>query len=82
MQLHELSATGLFSELFDQDQEVITGGDTWTAQQLQGFLNNTFYLIGKYGGYYNGFDYNGFFKSLEKYGFYGPDISLPNGGKK
>ncbi len=81
MQLRELIETDLFNELSDQEQEVVAAGDKISTQQLQAFLNNVFGQIGKYGGYYNGFDYAGFFKGLEKYGFYGPDSSAPGGSK-
>ena len=79
MKIHDLHETDLFQELSDQEQEVVAGGETWDQNKLQGFLNDTFALIGQYGGFYNNFDYQGFFKSLEQYGFYGPDSSSIGG---
>ena len=79
MQIHDIDETDLFQELSDQEQEVVAGGDTWDLPKLQAFWNYTFGLIGQYGGFTNGFDYKGFYKSLEQYGFYGPDSSAIGG---
>lgn len=79
MQVDKMSKADLFKELSDQEQEVIAGGETWSTQKLQSFLNGVFAEIGKYGGFYNGFDYTGFFNSLQKNGYL--DSSSPGGSK-
>lgn len=77
MKLNELLETDLFKELSDQEQEVVAGGETWSSEQLQGFLNGVFAEIGRNGGFYNNFDYWGFFTTLQQNGAL--DSSSPGG---
>lgn len=74
MKLNELLETDLFKELSDQEQEVVAGGETWTAEVLQSFLNGVFAELGRN---YVPFDYWGFFGNLQQNGWL--DNSSPGG---